>query len=296
MKRALLLPFFIWTIFSSMSISACPGVSAWQEHSRTDPYGNSFSLYSYRRWPSYLPGFYLDPQVVVLNGGNGGVDCTNSVMYNAIGSKASYYWRQAITLDLNYWANGRNTIQQAASYVVATLNKLVNEGYLRPSFYLIGGSAGSAVISAALDYHPSFMNRVERAIFVSGPFTDITRTDVTNGNAVAQLMDINGITRLDSLNISMPYDPTRYNRWIKPIMDKKGLRFFVAEDDNVFCEPSSCSAGTMYEEFLNWVSIATDDTENRASLENLGILWVYPQGGHDLFNTHPELLNDAFVP
>jgi hypothetical protein len=109
-------------------------------------------------------------------------------------------------------------------------------------------------------------------------------------------MKDNNITHLDSLNYALPYYPNRYNQWMKPLLDKNALRFFVAQDDEVFCGYFNCVVGTMYEEFLNWLSIATANTENRASYERKGALWVFPQGGHDLFNSHPELLHDAFRP
>jgi pimeloyl-ACP methyl ester carboxylesterase len=315
MKRKLIL-FLFFVVFSDLSLSdeLCT-LSGWNKHEvsveiEDDNEANGFRsetiiLHSYRRWPSYLPGYTLDPQVIVLNGGIGAVDCDSTVMYNNIGSKASYNWRQAITLDLNYWENGRNTVEKAATYVVDILNQLVEAGYLKSSFYLMGGSAGTAIISAALDHHPSFMNRVDRAIFVSGPFTDISQGNIYNTDILG-IMTNYSIAELVSLKNGMVYDPTRYNQWIKPIMDKNGLRFYVAEDDDVFCRdfsdlttdstPPECPTGTMYDEFLNWVHDATDGTENRASLENLGVLWVYQQGGHDLMETHPELLNSAFEP
>jgi pimeloyl-ACP methyl ester carboxylesterase len=294
-----LVPFAVFLYLVSVSAIAavkdCQSLNAWKDYKVPMPErlgGGSVTLYAYQRWPSYLPKYYLDAQVVVLNGGRGVVDC-NADIYGNIGSTASYYWRQAIMVDFDYFAGGRNTLEKAAAHVVETLNYLVDEGYLRSTFYLMGGSAGTAIMSAGLDYNPTFVKRVERAIFVSGPFTDIERSEVLNP-AITTLMDHYNIARIDSLDITLPYNPNRYNQWIKPIMDKKGLRFFVAEDDFVFCGyPNACMAGNMDEEFLDWLSIATDDTETRESLENLGILHIYPRGGHNLFSTHPELLHDA---
>jgi pimeloyl-ACP methyl ester carboxylesterase len=284
----------------SFSVSACPSVSGWHEASITDADGKSRSLFAYQRWLPYLPGMYLDPQVIFLTGGTGSVECDASY-YEDIASKASYNGRQAIIIDLDYWKQDdsipdRTTLEETAAYVVATLEKLVDEGYLRPSFYIMGQSAGAAVISAALDYHPSFVERVERAIFVSGPFTDIHRQEVTEPTIMG-MMDSNDIKQLDSLDYSLSYSADRYKQWVEPIMAKNGFRIYVAEDDNVACEHEReyyCETGNMYEEFINWLSIATAGTLSRESLENTGILRVYPQGGHNLLLTHTELLNDAF--
>ena len=283
---------------SDLALASSPECPKWTKWERTLTSGRQVTLWSYDQWPSYMPehNFTLQPQVVVLNGNDGKMPCqTQSGTTTNIGSYASAYWRQAIMIDFDYFGDGqRNTFELAAAHVVATIKDLIADGYLRNTFYLMSGSSGTAVLSAALDFHPDFVDHVERAIFVSGPFTDIYRMFVYN-TAVQNLMDENNITHIKSLDYNLSYIPDRSNQWFTPLMNRDGLRFVVAEDDYIFCHPDDCYiTGTLYEEFLKWVKHATNDHHTQSSLENAGYLQVYPTGGHDLFETRTELFHFAF--
>ncbi|MCK5882921.1 MAG: hypothetical protein KAG61_04470 [Bacteriovoracaceae bacterium] len=239
---------------------------------------------------------YAD-KVLLLPGGTGVTDGKPSTLNNIIegqtGLAQAYAakGKQLVFLLLPYFEDGRNSIEKAAQEVLNIIDYALDIGYLKPNYTLVGGSAGTLMISAMLDFNQvgevtnqRLIDNVGRVVMLSGPYNNAQDNSDFQSQEIINLMEANNVTKLTSLDPSLNIHD-RWGMYLDKLVNKGGLRIVVGSNDNILCKDDTRCNVSMDLGTNSWIQEVTKDYDGKG-LYSIGdlpdIVKVVEGSGHAL--------------
>lgn len=266
------------TIFSFLLLSFLFVTSAsaqWASHNVSIS-GTNITVYEY--------GSAKSQKAVLLAGGDGIITSQAMVdQQSAMGDAYASDDVQLIFLSIPYFQGNRNTVQKASQEVLNILDFARQVGYLKPGYTLIGGSAGSLIISSMFDFNQRYegtgarlIDYVGRVAMVAGPHHNA----LIQGDFIQDLLDENSLSALTSLNEGISFS-TRWSNYLEKLVQTNGLRIVINDRDYVLCSnlATYCSSA-MHLVTNRWVQTLTDQLYDLSGLESYGIAKVVSAVGH----------------
>ncbi|MCU7937321.1 MAG: hypothetical protein KZQ99_21090 [Candidatus Thiodiazotropha sp. (ex Dulcina madagascariensis)] len=245
-------------------------------------YEQPVNVFRYKGEPDATP---ITKQVVVLHGGDGTLREGQITEYDLLGKFFSRRGGEVIVLDFAYYGM-YNMIEDVAQNAGDTIGMLMQDGYITPGFWLYSTAGGSLIASAMLDYNISsgdtppaiyrLVDLCDRVIFISGPAHGIAISDIRN-TTITDLMLINGVSSLDSLDDTQSYYQSRRQNWVWPLIMRDGLRFVHVENDNIYCKNTKApcdTAPSIPEAVDSWIRTVTSGLYGADALQGIGMLKV----------------------
>lgn len=238
-----------------------------------------------------------EDKVLLLPGGAGVTDGTQKSIGNtlegqlALAQAYAAKGKQLVFLHIPYFEDGRDTIEKAAQEVLNIIDTAVNIGYLKPNYTLVGGSAGTLMISAMLDFNQvgevtnqRLIDNVGRVVMLSGPHNNAQDDPDFQSESILNLMAKHNVTALTSLDTSLNVND-RWAMYLNKLVNNGGLRVVVGSNDNILCKSDTHCDVSMDKATNRWVRELTSD-ENGVGLYGLNdipdIAKVIKDAGHAL--------------
>ncbi|HIF61180.1 MAG TPA: hypothetical protein EYQ26_17115 [Rhodospirillales bacterium] len=251
----------------------------------------AISLYQY--------GEHREDKVFMLMGGSGEIpknlDFEN---LNVLAKSYASDGKQLIMVSMPYFEDERDSIQKASQEVLNILNIAVQSGYLQSGYTLIGGSAGTLMISSMLDFdqtaEPSpydkingngvegrLIDNVGEVILLAGPHHN-AHYFLDNAH-IEGLMDRYNVTALTSLDETIDFQD-RWGMYLEKLAPN--LKIVVGDRDHMICsdenDPQLPCSPDMDDAINLWVETVTDGQYILEDLEDFGIAKMIEGEGHNL--------------
>ncbi|WP_143735974.1 hypothetical protein [Methyloprofundus sedimenti] len=210
-------------------------------------------------------------KVILLPGGSGITHGSTTEIkatlkgQNELGAAYAARGKQLVFVHLPYFAEGRNTIKMASQEVLNIIDVALATGFLKKNYTLIGGAAGTFMISSMFDFNQKgeitnqrLIDNVGRVVMLSGPHNNAQENSDFQSAFILDLMDQYDLTTLTSLDTSL----TVHDRWtmyLDKLINGGGVRIVIGGSDHLLCKYDSPCDVSMHKVTDDWIQELTSE-------------------------------------
>jgi len=223
---------------------------------------------------------FSEDKVLLLPGGDGIIPDLEAFLETNTAIAAAYaaVGKQAVSVSLPYYSNGRNTVAKASQNVLNIIDAALNTGYLGSGYTLVAGSGGTLIVSAMLDFNQigdstgcRLIDHVGRVVLVAGPHNNEIVLSPTLLDLMEQY-DVNSLITLDPL--------LTFGERCSLYLCALDIRIVIGDDDNILCASNERCEVSMDLATNRWMEELTGGLFTIYDLPNTVL--VVPDAGHSI--------------